>query len=235
MSACSVVAAPRAFVIPSTIKAHGGEEEKINIYPGLRLPEGHIYDVISSLMHALRHIMDGRTFHPACYDFANTTRNVLWLGLKGWVGGVRHCEPTYVFSRSRRRIPKWQQRNFYFGPADSNSGRAVFLFVVSHGSHESCIYYSLSVSALSPSHQMQSRRGCFRLLLFQHAYTLFFHFVAWQITRIKLFVEMRWNSQMLNLFKWHYLLSWNFTSIFRVWKITCCKLWRIIFLWIINQ
>ena len=198
----------RAFVIPSTIKKRSTrmtvKRKKINIYPGLRLPAGHIYDVISSLMYALRHIMDGRTFHPACYDFANTTLELCGYMFPAAMQGVYpgHIRGWEVWSvwlarrraslckcmYSRHRIPKWQQRNFYFCPPDSLwSVRSLFLNVVLHGNQRrrvASIIHSLS-TCLYPPNAISSRLVSFITFSCRTQFIL---------RRIKLFREMSCNS-----------------------------------------
>lgn len=191
--------------------AHGGEEEKINIYPGLRLPADHIYiyELISSLMFCIEthngwaYISPGELwlcknmtktvqifFEPGC-SWCGRGNTVVNEGViykrAGGMAGILLARRRASLSKCiySRRIPKWQQRNFYFCPPDSRPPALFFLFVVLHGNqrhrvasiiHSPCTGL-LSLHSPLPT-QMQSRRGWFRLLLFHAAHRVYF-FGAW--------------------------------------------------------
>jgi hypothetical protein len=147
------------------------KRKKINIYPGLRLPAGHIYDVISSLMYALRHIMDGRTFHPACYDFANTTLELCGYMFPAAMQGVyparAHKRVGGLVGLARTQTCVTLQM-YVFSPPHSQMTATQFLFLPSRLSlvgplsfsvcgfarqpaTPSCIYYSLSLHSPLPT------------------------------------------------------------------------------------
>jgi hypothetical protein len=160
--------------------------------------------------------MDGRTFRQACYDFANTTlsrsvRRIYIYMFPAAMQGLAHKRVGELGLVGLARTQTCVTLQMYvFSPPHSQMTATQFLFLPSRPrlslvcplsfsvcgfarqpAPQSCIYYSLA-----SAHQMQSRRGWFRLLVFHAAHSLFFsvHGVVNNERRIKLFHEMCCNS-----------------------------------------